>query len=84
VVDEFELAVRLEQTGVGADGVDVDAFDPFGGRDQGVRHRAGRQFDHEVVNGVSRGPLDNVEGEDVGAHRAERYGQGAEAARSVL
>ncbi len=75
VVDELELAVRLEQPGVRANGVDVDAVEPFGGRDQHVRHRSRRQFDHEIVDRIPRRPLDNVEGQDVGAHRAERHGQ---------
>ncbi len=35
----------------------------------------GGQFDHQIVDRVPRRPLDNVEGQDVGAHRAERHGQ---------
>ena len=40
VIDEFQLAVRLQQPGVRADGVDVDALEVLGGGDQHVGHRA--------------------------------------------
>ena len=49
MIDEFQLPVRLEQPGVRADGIDVDASELFGRRDQHVRHSARRQIDHDVV-----------------------------------
>ena len=84
MVDELEFAVRLEQTGVRPDGVDVHAGDVLGRRDQHVGHRSRRQLDHQVVDRVSGGALDDVEGQDVGTHRTERHGQGAEAAGPVV
>ena len=65
----------LEQPGVRADGVDVDAFE----LSAAVISMSGiapcGQFDHEIVDRISRRPLDNVEGQNVGAHRTERNGQ---------
>ena len=75
VVDELELAVRLEQAGVRADGVDVDAVDLLGGGDEHVGHRTRGQVDDEIVDRVSGAAFDDVEGQDVGADRAERHGQ---------
>ena len=84
MIDEFQLPVRLEQPGVRADGVDVDAAELFGSGDEHVGHRTRRQFDHEIVDRIARGAFDDVEGQDVGAYRPERHGQRAEAARSIL
>ncbi|KAB7756901.1 hypothetical protein MPHL21000_09670 [Mycolicibacterium phlei DSM 43239 = CCUG 21000] len=84
VVDQLQLAVRLQQPGVRPHRVDVDALELFGGGDQHVGHGARRQFDHQVVDGVAGGSLHHVEGQDVGADRPERHGQGAEAAWSIL
>ncbi len=75
MVDELELAVGFQQSGVRADAVDVHALDVFCGGDQGVGHRAGRKFDHQIVDGVAGAALDDVEGQDVGTHRTECDGQ---------
>ena len=75
VIDELQFPVRLEQPGMWADGVDVDAVELFGRGDEHVGHRARRQFDHQIVDRVASGAFDNVEGQDVGAYRTERHGQ---------
>ena len=84
VVDQLQLPVRFEQPGVRPDAVHIDAVELLGGGDEHVGHRAGGQIDHQIVDRIARGPLDHVEGQDVGAHRAERDGQCAEAAWPVL
>ena len=84
MIDELQLAVRLEQPGVRADGVDIDAVELFRRSDEHVGHRARRQFDHEIVDCIARGAFDDVKGQDVGTYRTERHGQRAEAARSIL
>ena len=84
VVDQLQFAVGLEESGVGSDAVDVDAVEVLGSGDEHVGHGPGGKFDNEVVDGVSRRTLDDVEGQDVGAHRPQRHGKGAEAAWSVL
>jgi hypothetical protein len=76
--------MRLEQPGVRPDAVDVDAVELLGGGDQHVRHRARRQVDDQIVDGVTGCALDDVERQDVGPHRPQRHGKGAEAAWSVL
>ncbi len=43
----------------------------------------GRQFDHEIVDGVVGSALHDVQRKDVGAHRSQGHGQRAEAAWSV-
>jgi hypothetical protein len=75
VVDEFELPMRLEQTGVRADAVHPNPFEVLGRRDQHVGHRARGQVDDQIVDRIARTALHHVEGQDVGAYRAERHGQ---------
>ncbi|BBY56892.1 hypothetical protein MSAR_00280 [Mycolicibacterium sarraceniae] len=70
VVDQLQLAVGFQQPGVRPDGVHPDTVEAFGRRDQSVGHRAVRQIDHQIVDGVSGSALDDVEGQDVGADRA--------------
>ena len=84
VVDELEFAVRLQQAGVRADGVDVDPLMCSAAVMSMSGIAPGGQFDHQIVDGVAGAAFDDVEGQDVGAHRTERDGQRAEAARSVL
>ena len=84
VVDQFEFTVRLQQAGVRPDAVDPHPDQLFGRGDQHVGHRAGRQVDHQVVDRVAGGALHDVEGQDVGAYRAEGHGERTEAARSVV
>ena len=79
VIDELQLAVGFQQAGVRPDGVHPDTVETLGGGDQRVWHGAGRQFDHQVVDGVSRSALDDVERQDVGADRAQGDGKRAEA-----
>ena len=64
--------------------VHLDAVEVLGRGDEHVGHRARRQVDHEIVDRIARGAFHHVEGQDVGAYRAERHGQRAEAARSIL
>ena len=53
VVDQLEFPVRLEQPGVRADAVDLDAVELLGRGDEHVGHRARRQFDHQIVDRVA-------------------------------
>ena len=75
VVDQLQFPVRLEQPGVRPDAVHPHALQVLRRRDQHVGHRARRQFDDQIVDRITRRPLDHVEGQDVGAHRAERHGK---------
>ena len=52
VLNEFELPVRLQQAGWGADWLPRTPGVPGRG-DQGVGHGAGGQVDHEIVDGVA-------------------------------
>jgi hypothetical protein len=52
--------VRLQQPGVRADGVDVNAGQAFGRGDHHVGHRTGRQIDHQIVDRVAGAALHDV------------------------
>ncbi len=73
----------VEDSGVRADRVHADVGEVFGGGDERVGQRAARDVHHEIVDGESRTPLDDVEREDVRADRAERDGERAEAAGTI-
>lgn len=84
MVDEFEFAMRFQQSGVGADGVDPHSTQGLGGADEHVGHRAIGKIDHQVVNGVSGSALHNVQRQDVGPHRPQRDGKRTQAAGAVF
>jgi hypothetical protein len=83
VVDQRQLAVRIQQSGVRSQAVHPYALQRFGGRDQGVRHAARRQLDDEIVDGVVGSAFHDIQRQDVRAYRPKRHGQRAETARSV-
>ena len=75
MLDEFQFAMSLEQSGVWLDGFHPYALERFGGRDQGIRHRTERQIDHQVVDCESRTAFDDVERQDVCTHRTQSDSQ---------
>ena len=75
MVDQFEFAMRFQQAGMRTDGVHPDTLEAFGRGDHDVRRRPCRQVDDEVVDGIPGAAFDDVEGQDVGAHRAQCHGQ---------
>jgi hypothetical protein len=83
LVDQFQLAVRLELAGVGPDRLDLDTRHGLGGGDQDVRRAAGWELDGQVVDGVALPAFHDVDAEDVCARVAERGGHGPETARLV-
>ena len=62
----------------------MDAGEAFSGCDEHVGHGAGGEVDHQVVDRVTGDSFDDVERQDVGAHRTESHGQRAEPAGPVL
>lgn len=66
--------MRLQQAGVRADGMHMHPVQGLGGGDQRIGHGAGRKVDDQVVDGIARAALDDIQGQNVCAHGAERNG----------
>lgn len=83
LLDQFELAVGVEDARVRAHRVDLDALDGLRRGDQGVRQAAGRQLHDEVVDGDAGTAFHHVDAEYVRPDLAQSRCDRAEGAGTV-